>query len=117
MVELLSIKHEEGEGQFDRLKWSDELYSGEFQDLTISGLCSEKNVEPLLPSLRGQQPCTSLTTQVDHPLSSDVLQVSCFITVTLKHSSSCPNIFTVGIISIHCLLYEVKRKEKKKIDA
>ncbi|CAD5179585.1 unnamed protein product [Musa acuminata subsp. malaccensis] len=75
VVELLSIKHEEGKGQFDRLKWSDELYSGEFQDLTISGLCSEKNVEPLLPSLRGQQPCASLTTQVDHPLSSDVLQV------------------------------------------
>ncbi|XP_009406317.3 uncharacterized protein LOC103989239 [Musa acuminata AAA Group] len=75
VVELLSIKHEEGEGQFARLKWSDELYSGEFQDLTISGLCSEKNVEPLLPSLRGQQSCTSLTTQVDYPLSSDVLQV------------------------------------------
>ncbi|WOL01438.1 hypothetical protein Cni_G10154 [Canna indica] len=74
VVELLSIRHVEGQGQIGRLKWSDELYTGEFQDLTIANLLSKDYIEPTLPHISGQNPCR-LSTKGDYLLSSDVLKV------------------------------------------
>ncbi|KAG6469156.1 hypothetical protein ZIOFF_073854 [Zingiber officinale] len=75
VVEFLSLRCE-GEGRGNKIKWSDELYIGEFDELKISGLCTENNIPPLFPQLRGQLSWSPLDTKEYHLMSSDVLQVS-----------------------------------------
>ncbi|XP_042448351.1 uncharacterized protein LOC122033404 isoform X4 [Zingiber officinale] len=74
VVEFLSLRCE-GEGRGNKIKWSDELYIGEFDELKISGLCTENNIPPLFPQLRGQLSWSPLDTKEYHLMSSDVLQV------------------------------------------
>ncbi|XP_042448821.1 uncharacterized protein LOC122033728 isoform X2 [Zingiber officinale] len=74
VVEFLSLRCE-GEGRGNKIKWSDELYIGEFDELKISGLCTENNIPPLFPQLRGQVSWSPLDTKEYHLMSSDVLQV------------------------------------------
>ncbi|XP_042446872.1 uncharacterized protein LOC122031794 isoform X2 [Zingiber officinale] len=74
VVEFLSLRCE-GAGRGNKIQWSDELYIGEFDELKISGLCTENNIPPLFPQLRGQLSWSPLDTKEYHLMSSDVLQV------------------------------------------
>ncbi|XP_077223173.1 uncharacterized protein LOC143856782 [Tasmannia lanceolata] len=76
VVELLSISCEETpKGQTNRLSWADELYPGEFGDLSISELYSEETCEPLPPRINGWEFDNSMTGQSKHPPDREVLQV------------------------------------------
>ncbi|XP_008799531.2 uncharacterized protein LOC103714152 isoform X2 [Phoenix dactylifera] len=75
VVELLSISWSQNTGQIDGLKWSDELYLGEFDDLRMNGLYSEESCEPLPPRIKNWDSSIPLTRHLDHPPKSEVLQV------------------------------------------
>nr|XP_010919257.1 uncharacterized protein LOC105043418 [Elaeis guineensis] len=75
VVELLSISCSQSTGQINGLKWSDEVYLGEFDDLRINGLYSEESCEPLRPQIKNWESCIRLTGHLDHPPKSEVLQV------------------------------------------
>ena len=47
MVEFLSISCEPS--KLNQFSWSDELYSGEFDGLSVCNLYSEENSEPIFP--------------------------------------------------------------------
>ncbi|KAK6148591.1 hypothetical protein DH2020_019503 [Rehmannia glutinosa] len=73
VVELLSI-YDEKVTEITGLHWSDELYDGEFNDLTILNLCSKETREPILPCLGDCKSSTS-TMQSKRQQDSNVLQV------------------------------------------
>ncbi|KAK6123087.1 hypothetical protein DH2020_043167 [Rehmannia glutinosa] len=73
VMELLSV-YDEKVAEVTGLHWSDELYDGEFNDLSILNLCSKETREPILPCLGSCKPSTS-TMQSKRQQDSNVLQV------------------------------------------
>ncbi|XP_034226084.1 uncharacterized protein LOC117635824 isoform X2 [Prunus dulcis] len=72
VVELLSISCKVP--PLNSLHWSDELYPGEFSDLSICNLYSEETCKPVYPRLddqKSEMPAARFNPQPDH----DVLQV------------------------------------------
>lgn len=72
VVELLSISCKVP--PLNSLHWSDELYPGEFSDLSICNLYSEETCKPVYPRLddqKSEMPAARFNQQPDH----DVLQV------------------------------------------
>ncbi|XP_010259476.1 PREDICTED: uncharacterized protein LOC104598884 isoform X2 [Nelumbo nucifera] len=74
VVELLSVSCEEVQQQSTGLCWSDELYPGEFNELSISNLYSEETQEPVLPRIKGWESNTQ-TIQFNHHPDQEILQV------------------------------------------
>lgn len=72
-MELLSISSEEVP-QNNGLNWLDELYSGEFDDLSRCNLYSREACEPVHPRLEGRK-SDKLILQTKHQPDHDVLQV------------------------------------------
>ncbi|KAJ4960056.1 hypothetical protein NE237_019966 [Protea cynaroides] len=77
LVELLSLGCEEVSQQTDGLCWSNELYPGEFVDLTINNLYSKETCQPLPPRLKGLEfddPSTVAVRSKQQP-RQEILQV------------------------------------------
>lgn len=72
-MELLSVSNEEVPKE-NALTWLDELYSGEFDDLSSCNLCSEEASEPIYPRLEGQL-SDKLMLKTTHQPDHDILQV------------------------------------------
>lgn len=60
--------------QINEVCWSDELYSGEFNDLVVCKLCSKDNSEPVRPQLKDAKPDVRAVPW-DHKLDHESLQV------------------------------------------
>lgn len=76
VMEFISISNEEDVRQNIELRWLDELYSGEFDDLSKCNLYSTETCAPLLPKLEGREPDKlKLQAEHQHQLNEDVLQV------------------------------------------
>lgn len=73
VMELLSLSNEEVP-KINAFCWSDELYPGEFNDLSNCNLYSREACEPVPPKLEGWMSDTP-STQSHHQVDSDVLQV------------------------------------------
>lgn len=73
VMELLSISSEEVL-QNNGMNWLDELYSGEFDDLSRCNLYSREACEPVHPRLEGRK-SDKLILQTKHQPDHDVLQV------------------------------------------
>lgn len=75
-MEFISISNEEDVKQNIELRWLNELYSGEFDDLSKCRLYSTEASAPLLPKLKGREP-DKLKLQAEHQRQADedVLQV------------------------------------------
>lgn len=73
VIEFISIGNEDGRQKIE-ISWLDELYSGEFDDLSKCNLYSTEAGAPLLPMLEGRKP-DKLKLQVEHQPDEDVLQV------------------------------------------
>lgn len=76
VIEFISIRNEEDVLQNIELSWLDELYSGEFDDVSKCNLYSTEACAPLLPKLKGRE-ANKLKLQAEHQpqLDEDVLQV------------------------------------------
>ncbi|XP_043725524.1 uncharacterized protein LOC122672088 [Telopea speciosissima] len=75
LVELLSLSCEEVPQEGDELCWSNELYPGEFNDLTISNLYSKETCQPILPRLKGWESEDPSTVRSDQQPRQEILQV------------------------------------------
>lgn len=76
VMEFISFSNEEDVRQNIELSWLDELYSGEFDDLSKCNLYSSEACAPLLPKLAcGGPNKLKLQAEHQHPLDGDVLQV------------------------------------------
>ncbi|KAI3454736.1 hypothetical protein Pfo_011399 [Paulownia fortunei] len=73
VMELLSI-YDEKVAEVTGLRWSDEFYDGEFNDLSILNLYSKETREPVPPCLRSCKSSTS-TMQSKQQQDSNILQV------------------------------------------
>ncbi|XP_022988462.1 uncharacterized protein LOC111485701 [Cucurbita maxima] len=71
LMELLSISS--GSSQYS-LVWSEELYSGEFDNLRLCNLLSEETSTPLHPTLKGRESNTHMVSR-NHQPNPEVLQV------------------------------------------
>ncbi|KAI4343943.1 hypothetical protein L6164_011231 [Bauhinia variegata] len=72
VLEFLSIGCDDS--QVNQLKWSDELYPGEFNHLSNCNLYSEETYEPAHPRLRCRK-CEMVYLKFDSKPNSEVLQV------------------------------------------
>ncbi|XXG55658.1 hypothetical protein AAC387_Pa03g3276 [Persea americana] len=76
VVELLSISCKESpKGQTSRLSWSDELYLGEFDDLSSINLYSDKQCQPVAPRIIGWEFGCPTSGRTDHVPDREILQV------------------------------------------
>ncbi|XP_058088974.1 uncharacterized protein LOC131235694 isoform X2 [Magnolia sinica] len=77
VLELLSINREEDSSvQTNRLSWSDELYPGEFDDLSISDLLySKEHCQPVPPRINGWEFGNPTTGRTNNLLDREVLEV------------------------------------------
>ncbi|KAL1825002.1 hypothetical protein ACET3Z_011780 [Daucus carota] len=73
VIEFFSISNEDARKD-NELSWQDELYSGEFDDLSKCNLYSTEACAPLLPNIKGRKP-GKLKLQAEHQPDEDVLQV------------------------------------------
>ncbi|XP_017241613.1 uncharacterized protein LOC108214242 isoform X3 [Daucus carota subsp. sativus] len=73
VIEFFSISNEDARKD-NELSWQDELYSGEFDDLSKCNLYSTEACAPLLPTIKGRKP-GKLKLQAEHQPDEDVLQV------------------------------------------
>lgn len=71
LMELFSLGSESSPKS---LVWSEELYSGEFDNLCLCNLWSEETNELLHPSLKGHESNTPIVSSNQHP-NAEVLQV------------------------------------------
>lgn len=81
-MELLSIC-EEKFAEVMGLHWSDELYEGEFNDLSVFNFYSYETQAPLLPRLRSCNSSNS-TLQSKQQQDSNVLEVFNLIKLNIK---------------------------------
>lgn len=72
VVELLSIGSETT--QVNELSWSDELYPGEFDDLSLCNLYSRETCEPVSPRLKDWN-SDKTAVQCNRQPSQEILQV------------------------------------------
>ncbi|XP_042483990.1 uncharacterized protein LOC122064345 [Macadamia integrifolia] len=75
LVELLSLSCEKFPQESDGLCWSNELYPGEFNDLTISNLYSKETCQPLPPRLKGCESGDPRTVRSNQQPREEILQV------------------------------------------
>ncbi|OVA19664.1 hypothetical protein BVC80_8585g7 [Macleaya cordata] len=75
LLELLSISCEESPQQTDTLSWSDELYPGEFDDLTACNLHSEHTFEPVPPRINGWKSDDQITKRANIQPDQKALEV------------------------------------------
>ncbi|KAF8407813.1 hypothetical protein HHK36_006949 [Tetracentron sinense] len=75
MVELLSVHCEKDSLQSDGRRWSDELYDGEFDHLSICNLYSTETCELVLPTIPCWESHSSMTVPSNPRLEDDVLKV------------------------------------------
>ncbi|KAL3637927.1 hypothetical protein CASFOL_018375 [Castilleja foliolosa] len=73
VMEFLSI-YDEKVSEVTELHWSDELYDGEFNELSILNLYSEETRQPILPCLRNCKSSTSIL-QPNKQQDGNVLQI------------------------------------------
>ncbi|XP_038880947.1 uncharacterized protein LOC120072617 isoform X1 [Benincasa hispida] len=71
LMELLSLS---SESSTKSLVWSEELYSGEFNNLRLCNLWSKETSELLHPTLKGHECSTPIVSRTQHP-NAEVLQV------------------------------------------
>ncbi|OVA18899.1 hypothetical protein BVC80_8939g16 [Macleaya cordata] len=75
LVELLPINCEESPQQTDALSWSNELYPGEFDDLTACNLYSEQTCEPVPPRINGWKSDDQITKRANVRPDQKALEV------------------------------------------
>ncbi|KAL8134845.1 uncharacterized protein LOC141713098 [Apium graveolens] len=76
VMEFVSISNEEDVRANIELRWLDELYPGEFDDLSKCRLYSTEACAPLLPKLKGRElDKLKLQAEHQHKVNEDVLQV------------------------------------------
>ncbi|KAI3996916.1 hypothetical protein MKX01_021192 [Papaver californicum] len=82
LMELLSIISKESKPETDAYCWSDELYSGELDDLSACNLYSEQTCEPLLPRIAGWKSSDSVERRDNTQPDPKALEV--FLTIWLQ---------------------------------